>query len=227
MFGLIRPSHREQTGPSLACSMIISPEFTCRLLGFILPYIRLAFPPLLELCFSGDRFLGGTDCGLPCAGLIEMSCGVVALRWQEITQSAAFSSQQLGALNNSPGGGMKTPAALKSGVFWLQRRGLFTLFTPSPAPSQSEVGWLRGLEWLNSTLIELYHGNGWMCFKEQFKKTTVAWMYVMCGYMFIHVTSVFSRFYWQVFPSTFRKWLEICVMLFMSKLLLTHSMSNH
>ncbi len=71
--------------------MIISPEVTCRLLGFILPYcraIRRSSLSLLELCFSGDPFLGGgsqADCGSLSTGLIEMSCGVAAC--SEVTGS--------------------------------------------------------------------------------------------------------------------------------------------
>lgn len=84
VFVPIRPSHKEQAGLSLACSVIISPEFTCSILCFILSYcraIRLLFPPLLELCSSGDPFHGGrtgADCGLPNTDLIKMSCGVAA-----------------------------------------------------------------------------------------------------------------------------------------------------
>lgn len=77
MFGLIRPSHRQQASPSLVYSMIISPEFTCHSLGFISLTVEL-FDSVLSSAGCRALFLRGrsaADCGLRRSGLIGMPCG--------------------------------------------------------------------------------------------------------------------------------------------------------
>lgn len=89
LFGFNRPSHREQTSPSPACTEIASPEFTCRSLRLSSPTELFASLFLsLQHYFSQEISSSEADCGLQSTGLIEMSCGAAPM--PEVTGNHAI-----------------------------------------------------------------------------------------------------------------------------------------